>query len=128
MKSPIIFLYTILLILCNLGKGCERNDNPETIDTIVGTWEWLYTLGGFIGQTYPNEGETTTWNFAEDGAFTRELNGIIMLETTYFRSGDTIWYRDSMDYRYLSKISGDTLELLDLNSNLSFAHFFKHTN
>ena len=111
-----------------LGAGCEKSESINISDNIVGTWEWLYTLGGIIGRTYPNEGEIVLWEFTKDSVFIRKVNGIINLETEFHTVADTLWYHDSRDYRYLSKFQGDTIILIDLTSKPSFMHFFKRIN
>jgi signal peptidase I len=114
------------LALCfvSLIAGCDKVELTST--GFIGKWEWLYTTGGIIGRTYPNEGDIVVDEYTEDSILVRRVNGKIILETDFHVSGDTLWYWNSTIRKYESHISRDTLRLIDLSIIApSFIHVYK---
>ena len=130
LKLLIISLFLFSFCVALFGAGCEKAGNePDTNsndpNSIIGKWEWLYTLGG-IAPIYPGEGQIHTLEFTEDSLLISRENGETTFETHFDVSGDTLKYHRDIDLEYKMNISGDTLALIFIKRG--FDPYFKRIN
>ena len=109
MKDTITKIGLCLLILCIAGQGCEKDNLFDS--NIFGEWQFLYSIGGIVGTSYPNEGHTYTLEFNEDSILIEKDNNVIMFETEFSVSYDTLTYTRGALLNYKIDISKDTLKL-----------------
>ncbi len=125
MRIIFLKLSTVILLLTFIGAGCQKEKIDYDPDSIIGKWEWIYSLGGFAGTTYPKENESVTWEFTEDSMFIRRINKEITFKADFHASGDTLfWNNDTKDKMYQFQIKGDTLNLIDLSFK-PLSHIYK---
>ena len=86
MKNTIIKIGIILLIFCIAGQGCEKDENIDS--KILGKWQHIYSTGGVVGISYPDEEYTTTIEFTDEGILIEKENNVIMFETEFSISDD----------------------------------------
>jgi hypothetical protein len=110
---------TVVMVISILCLCCEKVDQES--NTIIGKWEWLYTEGGIVGRTYPQEETTVIEEYTQDSIFVSRIDGAVSEVTEFHTWGDTLWYDNSKDRKYIARISGDTLTLDDLG----FIHVYK---
>jgi len=111
MKNTITRIGLFLLIFSFTMQGCEKD---EKIDSeILGKWQLLYTTGGFVGITYPHEGDTSTLEFTDEGILIKKKNNVIIFETEFSISVDKLTYSYGVLLEYKVDISNGTLELAD---------------
>ena len=96
-----------------LGTGCDKGYEKEKIDydpnSIIGKWEWLYTLGGIV-PSYPGEDESVTLEFTEDSIGIRRVNNNVTFQKEFYISKDTQFWKDAPT-GHLFLITHDTLEM-----------------
>ncbi|MBC7915630.1 MAG: hypothetical protein H7Y07_16090 [Pyrinomonadaceae bacterium] len=126
MKSALLKISFVLLILCFMGAGCDKDKIDFNTHSIIGQWKWEYTLGGFVGTTYPEEGKTVILEFTKDSMLIERENGKITFETQFKVDGDTLKYDRGIDLEYKIKISNDTLALTFIEFGLN--PFYKRIN
>lgn len=125
MKTQIIKTGSLFLLLFMMWVGCKKDENYDP-NSIIGKWKWIYSIGGFAGGVYPQEGQTVIWNFAKDSILVVSENGETTFETNFYVSKDTLKYYREADIEYKIKILGDTLSLLEYG--FSMHYFFKRIN
>lgn len=109
MNDSITKVGLCLLILCITGQGCEKDNILES--NLLGKWQLLYSIGGIVGKSYPNEGQIYTLEFTEDSLLIEKDNNVIMFETEFNISIDTLTYTRGALLKYKIDISKDTLVL-----------------
>lgn len=116
MKPTILKLSAMLLLFVTLGPGCQKDDPNYDPNSIIGEWEWLYSVSGDFSATYsyPKDGQTQTIEFKQDNNLILRENGDITLQTIFSTSEDTLSYQDNIEYFYTYKIDKDTLRLMNL--------------
>ena len=120
MKETFIKIGIILLIFCSTGKGCENYqiDDPN----VFGTWQWLYTIGGFVGYTYPGEDQIYTLEFTEDSILIGRMNDIVDFATKYSKSFDTLTYSRGASVSYIIDITNGKLILTETQNGFLSAY------
>ncbi len=123
MKLKLLKLSLTCLTLLITGVGCEKNDKNYNPDSIIGKWEWLYSKGGIIGITYPEEGQTVEWEFTKDSTLIITENDVTTFETIFYISNDTLIFFRETDVKYRIEIEKDTLSLYFIVEG--FDNFYK---
>ena len=118
-------LFLLLFCAVMLGTGCEPGNkviddsspdsNTYDPNSIIGKWEWLYSLGGFSGGSHPEENESVTLEFTEDSIGIRRVNNNVTFQKEFHISKDTLFWKDEPTGRRFL-ITQDTLELQYLGS------------
>jgi len=125
MKDTITKVGLFLLIFCITGQGCEKDNILDS--NILGKWQLLYTIGGIAGKVYPNEGHIYTSEFTEDSLLIEKDNNVIMFETEFGISFDTLTYTRGALLKYKIDISKDTLVLARIpQGDYSYYKRIKH--
>ena len=118
----IILLY---LVLSSCHKDPTSIDGSLSSPSIVGSWLWLQTSGGYIGQIFAySEGIRAVHTYTSDGLYIVTRNdtvlhtshySIIKLKTIYSKDFlDVIVYEDTdMENRVITYLSKDSLCLAD---------------
>lgn len=110
--STIILLFTFLVVV-----GCQKEKIDYDPDSIIGQWEWLYSVGGDLTAiySYPLNGQVLTVEFRENGNLFFKENGNTFIETNFSISEDTLSYYENNDVEriYQFRISRDTLTLIN---------------
>lgn len=54
MKSKIfiIVLLSVIIVSCTKDKTVNNKSYIDVPTTLIGSWNWLYSSGGFAGVTY----------------------------------------------------------------------------
>ncbi len=104
-----------------LEAGCEKDDTNYDPNSIIGKWKWLYSEGGAVGVTYPQEGQTVIWEFTEDSLL---IVPFYPTNVNFHVSGDTLRYSTAVEITYRFQIRNDTLGLTWL-PDASFLYFLK---
>jgi len=112
MKIKNFKLSVIILLLSLMGAGCEKDDLDYNPDSIIGRWEWLYSVNGDFtaSYSYPKEGQTLTFEFGPNNDLILRENGDIKSETVFSIVQDTLIYDENF---YVFEISKDTLKLIN---------------
>lgn len=105
-RSIIIFTGLVAVLSASCEKDPDRYSN-----SIIGTWEWLYSTGGFAGTIYPDDGQTVRWIFSNDSILVIRENGDTTMQADFHFSGDTLLYQGKTDIKLLTEIYYDTLSL-----------------
>ena len=108
-------LSTVILFFAFLSAGCQKDDGNYDPDSIIGKWEWIYSVGGDLtaSYSYPPKGQTLTTEFGVNGDLLFKENGKTYSETNFSISHDTLSYfaDNEVEHIYLFEISRDTLTL-----------------
>ena len=112
MKIKIFKLSVIILLLSLMGAGCEKDDLNHDPSSIIGKWEWLYSVNGDFtaSYSYPKEGQTLTFEFRPNNDLISRENGDIKSETVFSIVQDTLIYDENF---YVFEINNDTLKLIN---------------
>lgn len=126
MKSKIfiIVLLSVIIVSCTKDKTVNNKSYIDVPTTLIGSWNWLYSSGGFAGVTYTPEttGEVRKIEFDADNNFKYYVNDILKSEHTFHIEKsksitgqdsaliitNLLWSRQSITFR-----TSDTLILLD---------------
>lgn len=115
MKQTILRISILMVVLVLVGIGCQKDKIDYDPDSIIGEWEWFYSLFGgiVINHMYPLNGQVITAEFRENGDLFFKENSITTLETNFSISGDTLRYYENNDIEgiYKFRIIRDTLRL-----------------
>jgi hypothetical protein len=119
-----VFLLLTSLFMTILGTGCEKDEYSP--DSIIGKWKWVYSIGGVVGTTYPEEGKKVIWEFSKDSTLVVTENGKTVFESNFHISGDTLKYFRITDIETKVKMTflSDKLSLDDGD----FIGYLKHIN
>ena len=110
-KLKIISFVSLVLLLFS---ACSESDSKEK-NTIIGSWEWYQSSGGYTGGTETPEstGETRKVVFEENGNVTYYTNDTVFLSSTYtILDEETIVVEDYFTYTYSFPYVGE-LELIE---------------
>lgn len=128
MKQTILRINILMIVLVLVGTGCQKDKIDYDPDSIIGKWEWLYSVGGDLTAiySYPLNGQVRTVEFRENGDLFFKENSNTFLETNFSISGDTLSYYKNNGVERISKfrILRDTLRLINLFT-LGDAEFYK---
>lgn len=118
MKKEHLKLSTIILLFAFLvGTGCKKDKIDYDPDSIIGKWEWLYSVTGDLTAIYiyPLKGQVLTVEFRENGDLFFKENNNTFIETNFSISEDTLSYYENNDVEriYQFRISRDTLTLIN---------------
>jgi hypothetical protein len=127
MKTLFIKISFFILLLLTMGAGCEIDRNNYNPNSIIGKWMWLYSTGGFAGNTiYPKKGQTVTLELTKDSLFIERDNGETEFEAEFSVLGDTLKYivYDAAIFCKI-KILEDTLSLCYFNVDDGYDPVYK---
>lgn len=139
MKSRIVFVVIGLIFIIACHKDKERDIvTTEAPEALIGTWNWLYSSGGFAGitETPQSTGEIKKIEFDRESNFRTYVNNVLKIENKYrVEKGKTITSRDSVPIlttsiglrQSISFRTADTLILFDECFDC-FEHYFKRIN
>jgi hypothetical protein len=68
-----VFLLLTSLFMTILGTGCEKMNTVPIV--LSASWKWVYSIGGVVGTTYPEEGKKVIWEFSKDSTLVVTENG-----------------------------------------------------
>lgn len=120
-----IFLFLLTLCVTFFGAGCEKDKLDYNPNSIIGKWEWLYSVNGDFtaSYSYPKEGQTLTFEFRPNNDLILRENGDIKSETVFSIVQDTLIYDENF---YVFEINKDTLKLINTFA-LGDYRFYKRT-
>jgi len=121
MKKPLLFIYSIFVLL-GLLSSCEGNEaESSSCPVIVGQWEWKKSIGAFGGPTItPDSLGITKTLIIDETTFTELINDTLQLMTSYkcvpiTNSHFTLEsVRLGTGESYVPMVYNDTLELGDI--------------
>lgn len=120
MKARIIvstLMFGCLIMIVLVGTGCQKDKIDYDPDSIIGKWEWLYSVSGDFAAsyTYPLNGQVLTMELRENGDLLFKENSNTFLETNFYISEDTLSYykNNGVERIYRFRISRDTLTLMN---------------
>nr|WP_319571907.1 hypothetical protein [uncultured Draconibacterium sp.] len=130
LKLLTIFLLLLPLCVLLLGAGCEK-DNPDyNPDSIIGKWEWLYTVNGDFTASYiyPEDRQRLTIEFKKDSSLIFKENGNIYSETVFsIYENDLNYDNNNVNHMFEFSVDGDTLKLINTSTLGSFS-LYKRIN
>lgn len=128
MKARIIvstLMFGCLIMIVLVGTGCQKDKIDYDPDSIIGKWEWLYSVSGDLtaNYTYPLNGQVLTMELRENGDLFFKENSNTFLETNFYISEDTLNYYENNDVEriYRFRISQDTLTLTNTFTHGTFS-------
>jgi len=93
--------------------GCEDSTDPSISPqqpTILGTWNWIESVGGGTINTPDSMGFTVQYSFSPDSIFTYYQDYVVGGSSAYFVKKDlAIGFSDSIDVVSLETIRGSWL-------------------
>jgi len=101
MRSVFLFIGLLILAAGSCSKD-EPEDNSFYVDTpeaLIGSWNWLYSAGGFAGtlSTPQSTGETKRIEFDSDNNLSLFVNGELINEQKFkIEKGKSITSQDSV--------------------------------
>jgi hypothetical protein len=91
-------------------------DNPiYSVDSLLGSWEWIYSIGGMIGGIQAPYGNIIISEYKTDSVFVESSNDVKFRECNFSVSGNTLKYSD-MKFFYRIKIRGDNLHIVIIDT------------
>lgn len=116
MKTIVLKMTMVALFLLLIETGCEKDDPGYDPNSIIGEWEWLYSVNGDLtaSYSYPENGQSLTIEFGQDKDLIFRENGNINNKTSFSISGDTLSYNENIEKIYVFNINEDTLKLKNI--------------
>ncbi len=119
MKNGLLLIFVLLLFSTMTLSSCRKKiDIPNgKCERLFGTWEWVYSSGGFAGGilTPSSENYTKTVSYTNKGIYKMSKNGKKKTKYTYsFQLGETIFYGEE---EYLIKYAGAALSKKEILSD-----------
>ena len=113
-------LITVLLLI-GCSKSLPTQNSTSSNSTIVGTWNWIKSSGGFTGGTITpaSAGYTMKISFGSEGTYQSYRDDTLYASTRYtvrqIDSSQIIHYADSVRFwpQYFELAASDTLYLTD---------------
>lgn len=113
--KTILKISILFLLFSLIGAGCKKEKIGYDPNSIIGKWEWIYSVGGDLtaSYSYPQKGQILTIEFEKDSDLIFKENGKTYNETIFSISKDTISYSidNNVEHIYLFKLGRDTLTL-----------------
>jgi len=102
MLNPLKYLVTFVLLLSmvQLTSCCKHTDNSTGSITILGSWNWVKTYGGFTGgeETPASTGKEKALIFYENGVYVKTVFKAIEKSGTYVFGYDTTTHRQFIQF------------------------------
>lgn len=109
----LLALFTVLLLV-----SCKKEDAPESFNSLMGSWDWVGTSGGWSGGNgeQASEEHTQRLEFIDNTHFVWWENGIVIHQGNYTLEQGYAW------------ILGETEWLLTLDGFLGSAFIVTQTD
>jgi hypothetical protein len=109
MKKRLLFLISLCITAC-----FYNSTEPLSNNSIIGEWQWIKSVGSIAGGIYTpqSEGYTQTLVFKENGHVLHYRDSILITNSAYSYSGDTL-YIDTNGFAQFISIKDDKMVISD---------------